>query len=130
MEIRKDLCKQIGDELANAVAEIAAKHGLTGAVTGGTFDANTFKPRIEFSAPERKANEFARWASSFGLPADLMGRTLTIRGIRYTVTGILPNAIKRPVEMKRESDGRMFAFELLAIRRALGLVSDLTEVQR
>lgn len=113
----KNKARLIADDLTAMLNAVATKHGLTVKLGGGTFDGNTFKPKIVFSEAGSAKSDFERYAPSFGLAATDFGKTFYCSGRPFTVTGLRLKARKRPVEAI-STDGRTFLFTTEALRSA------------
>ena len=121
----KATCRMIAREIEQAVAAVAEKYGVSVAYKGGSFDASTFKPKIELSVvapdgvvatPERR--DFEDMALLYGLAATDLGREFQSNGSRFTICGAKPRSPKRPILAKR-SDGQVFKFSPDAVKSAL-----------
>jgi hypothetical protein len=117
----KKLVAKITDDIAAALAPVAAKYKMKLTVKGGTFDPHVglFKPRLELTEADSDERLYRRLAPQFGLKADTFGRTFTHAGREFTITGLNPNASRQPI-MARAADGRTFKFTVSGIVAALG----------
>lgn len=97
--MNKAQANQIAAEMMAGLQAVAAKHGLTVKVKGGTFGNGTFTPKVEFAEAGAAEADFVRYAPSFGLQASTFGKKFTYAGKTYTVTGLNLSARKRPVQV-------------------------------
>ena len=116
--------KSISEELLLAANEIAAKHGLTVKLAGGTYDEATTTIKVEFCFPdlakEKNERQSKLYAPMLGLPEDVTGRTYINRGRTFTVTGLNPNKPKNAVELK-DDRGKEYQCSVAHIKVALRL---------
>lgn len=104
------LCRQLGEEVAQAVAEIAERYGLTAQYAGGTFGETEFTAKVKLivTDPEiierKQQSDFATWCGFFGLKPEEYGLEFTNRGERYKLIGIIPSRSKMPIKVIRLSD--------------------------
>jgi hypothetical protein len=109
----------LGREVEEALRQVAERHGLQLDIRGGTFDSGSFKPRVEFKTAASDRDEFARYATLYGLNADDFGRSFRNGGREFTVAGISPRSPRRPI-LAKSADGRTWKFPADAVVRALG----------
>ena len=110
--ITKDLCKTLNEELATAIAAIAAKHGLTAKVSGGKFGASSFTPRVEFlvagqtvdGASKKEEDDFRAFSKVYGLQPEMLGKTFRSGKETFRVLGALPSRSKNCILILRTSD--------------------------
>lgn len=119
MEINRETAKQISAEAQEALQAVAERHGLEVTVGGGSFDAGSFRPKIEFKTAEADESEWARYAPLFDLPADAYGQEFTSSGRRFRITGIKPRSPKWPVVGVDVTTGQTFKFTVEGVQRAL-----------
>lgn len=120
MAIDKRTAEQIGREVAEALQAVAERHGLTVAVRGGTYDTTgLYRPKVEFKTADADREEFARYASMFGLEADDFGKTFTSNGREFRVSGVAPRSPKRPILAVEVATGKTYKFADAAVKMAL-----------
>ena len=116
--------KSISEELLLAANEIAAKHGLTVKLAGGSYDEAVSTVKVEFTFPnlakEKTERSAKLYAPMLGLPEDIIGRSYINRGRTYTVTGLNPNKPKNAVELK-DDRGKEYQCSVAHIKVALRL---------
>lgn len=121
-DINRDKARQISADVETALKAVAAKHGLTVTVRGGSFTEGSFKPRVEFKSGDADRLEFERYAGAFGLTPEMFGKTFaapfSFGGARYRIIGLRLNSRKRPVLVER-LDGKQFCFEVAPVLAAL-----------
>lgn len=122
-ESNRQKCRRITDEVAEAIAAIAEREGLTlkrersSYTAGGTV---TVKFTFESKADKAKKAEYASMdAELLGLPADVIGREFTCNGNMYVVTGLKLSRPKYPVEAERVSNGKGYKFPEDVVKAAL-----------
>jgi hypothetical protein len=109
--------RALEQEIIEALAPLAEKHGLTVDSAGGSFDDHKFSARVCFKPVEndeereaREKREFAKYANLFGLTADHYGKQFTNQGRKYRLVGIEPQRPKFPFVAERD-DGVRFKFK-------------------
>lgn len=112
----------LASEAQVALAEVAARHGLTVKVGGGKYDPNTgtFAPKVEFAMKDAGQNEFIRSARSVGLAPDDFGKTFLNNGQTFRITGINLRAPKYPIKAMDVISGRQWRFPERVVQGALG----------
>lgn len=65
-------------------------------------------PQAPASTPVNDDALWNRYASYFGLPLNLLGNTVKVKGVEYRVTGLNPRRPKFPVNCARVCDGHLF----------------------
>ena len=108
-------------DIEAAIAEVLAKHGLTAGRTSTRYGEN-YKVSIEANAigalaPE--ANDWKRYASSFGLPTDALGEKFVSGGRTFCITGLNLRARRMPVLATDVATGKPYKFAAESVRRAL-----------
>ncbi len=118
-------CKALGEAVAAALKPVADRFGLEVAVGGGTFDETFFKPRVAFRTRTAAVDTWARYAPSFGLPIDGVGKivTLALGGVpkSYRIAGIKIESRRFPVLVERVGDGRPFRCTAAGVIKALAI---------
>lgn len=118
-KIDKATCKQLEASVRAALLTVADLHGLELVVGGGGFDAGMYRPRVEFRTKAKASDEWNRFAAFFKLPADAIGKRITVRGIDYTIAELLPKSTRFPVLCQRTSDSRFFKLPADLVAKAL-----------
>ena len=123
--IDKATANALGEATRQALEQVAADHGLTVKVGGGTYDpgAGTFRPKVEYAVADSAAREFAQWAEVFGLEADDLGQEFTTHGRTFAVSGVSPRSPKRPILATEVGTDRTFKFAADDVARLLGRAS-------
>ena len=124
--VDRALCRTIRTDAEEALAAVAAKHGLSLKFGAGRFDSTTYTLKVDFVAPTEDGipSDFARHAPLFGLTADDYGKMVTMRGETYTIVGIKPRSHKYPILMKRTKDGKTYKWMAASVVAALGHSAD------
>lgn len=113
--IDRQVCKLIASEIDAALQAVAARHGLSIAIKGGSFDYTMFQTKLvvcvtgKDGAPTAspEAKEFALYAPGVGVPAKLLNTKVVIQGTTYTLIGYKSRSPKYPFICLR-ADGRRF----------------------
>ncbi len=119
VSINKTLAKEIGAAVEEALTEVAEKYGLTVQVRGGTFDATSFKPKVEFSTANAAEDEFRTYAEIYGLEGDDFGRVFTTGGKTFAISGLAPRNRTRPILATEVGTDRTYKFTVDGIKKAL-----------
>ncbi len=116
------------DEVHEALAPIAEKHGLVLDRKGKTFYADKVPVmfqmlvRVEDSdgkVLDSKAQQFKASASLVGLKAEDLGKTFVIRGASYEVSGLNLRAHKFPVLATSTATGKTYKFPADTVARGI-----------
>jgi hypothetical protein len=119
MPIDRQTAQTLGREIEEALREIAERHSLTVELRGGTYDASTFRPRVEFKTSTADQDEFTRYANHYDLDPGDFGREFVSQGRTFRISGIAPRSPKRPILCDEVATGRMFKFTVDAVKDAL-----------
>jgi hypothetical protein len=119
----KVTCKLLAQEIEDALAAVAQKHGLTVAPAGGSYDALSFTSKIKFQIAAGNPNledaervEFTKYCAWFDLSAAHYGAKITLPKYgEVTLIGFAPSRTKFPVKT-RDANGvvRLFQREVAA----------------
>jgi hypothetical protein len=115
--------RALGREIEDAVAAVAAKHGISLKYAGGTFDANNFTMKIAGATIAQNGDvitkahaDFEKYAPIFGLaPTDLGRQFRTPAGKEYRISGLKPASSKFPVLATQVGTGKTFKFPAGAV---------------
>lgn len=107
----KAKAKALSTEVDAALQAIAERNGLSVKVGGGSYDAGSFRPKVEFKEGDADASEFAQFASMYGLKPEDFGRQFIANGKLFKVSGLAIRSPKRPVLATQVSTGRVFKFD-------------------
>ena len=125
-EFDRVTCKQMRQEIDQALATVGQKYGLT--IDGGniSFTGKKFTMRLTVSVLDKTmpvggktANDFNLYCRQFGLEPSDMGRVFTNRGEAYKVVGLKPQSYKFPILGERY-DGKRFKFMAITVTKGLG----------
>lgn len=100
MSITRQTANALSAEAFEALQKVAAQHGMalqreSGRLSDTSF---TFKVQTASGVPA----DYALHARLIGIPEDSYGKTFTVRGTRYTITGIKLSRRKYPVSPLQE----------------------------
>lgn len=113
--------KTILDECREALEAVAAKHGLKLQRKNCRYQDDelpvAFKMLVveadaDGNAMSSEAKDFVRYAPSFGLKAEDLGREFTSRGNKFRITGLKPRSPKFPILACEVRTGKAFKFPL------------------
>ena len=99
----KQTVRRIAAEAQVALDEVAARHGMTVKIGGGSFnpEGGTFTPKVTFSEGDAERKSFEQVAHLFNLTAQDYGRTFTYGGKEYTLVGLNTRAPRYPLIVER-----------------------------
>lgn len=117
--INRATAREIGDALQAALQPVAEQFGLTVEIRGGTFDAQSFKPKIEFKTADADEQDFRTYADMYGLDPDDFGREFTSQGKRFKVSGLAHRSRVRPILCTEISIDRVYKFTVEGVKLAL-----------
>lgn len=122
----------IGKRVAAALKDLGEELGLTFSFDGaGRYAGQTGEVRISMAlataAGAETAHEvmFKTLAAGWGLVPTDLGRTLMVRGARYTIAGANIGGRKNPVLIKRVSDERIFNAPLSLVKAGLDAIAKI-----
>lgn len=104
----KTQANAIASRMRELLAPLEREFGVTVKVGGGTYDpAGLLKPRVEIASAgtSKEAIAFKREAIFYGLDEQHLGAKIQLNGVSYEVAGLRPRAGKKPLVLRRESDG-------------------------
>ena len=122
----REKCRAIHAALQKAADEIGKEMGVKMTVPSARFGNTDARFRIEAkdlaavqaeSTEEEKFKTFAKWQ---GLEPEDFGKPFSIHREQYEVCGLKPGRGKYPVLAKRIRDGKVFKFQAIDVRDALG----------
>jgi len=118
--IDKTTAKMLGEQAANALQELAERHGLTIEFGGGRYDptAGTYSPKITFKVADSAEQEFRHYAEMFGLEADDWQKEFKVGVKTFQISGLATRSRTRPI--LATSAGKTYKFTTGAVKRALG----------
>lgn len=108
-----------------ALAKVAEEHGVTLQTgkgkygdTFGSFELKIGLPDADGKVVTKEGEDFRYNASVFGFQPDDLFAEFTVRGEKYTITGMNARASKMPILAKR-ADGKGFKFSAPSVLRAM-----------
>jgi hypothetical protein len=127
MKFNRDSLKVLREDLENALKQVAEKHGIQATVGSASFTANNIVWKIELAvkdesgnAIDRHAEAFKVLATSYGLKPEDLGREFVVSGVKYQLKGINTRSRKFPVVADCITDGKSYAFPVVAVKSAFG----------
>jgi len=120
MNVTREMIQELRTEVAAAVAEIYARHGLTQPTIKSVYGPSaklTLEAQLEtlgeggVNLTSREADEYERYGETMGLTAGALGKEFTYGGKRYVFTGINLGRPKFPL-CAREVGGKQGQFKL------------------
>ncbi|SHI94508.1 hypothetical protein SAMN02745165_01205 [Malonomonas rubra DSM 5091] len=127
--ITQDLCEQLKQDIAEALAPLAEKYGLDLATVKEFCDddAESVAVNLRFSLPARtesvasrkEENDFRCYAEGYGMQSNWLGKEFTRGNFTYKVAGLNINLPKECVILQR-SDGSRCQENGKLIARYLG----------
>ena len=110
----------------SALAEVTKvmPKGFTVLRTGGSYNDTEFSFRFEFGRPNdegktKAETDYNLYAVLSGLPKSALGTVVTINRMKLEIVGFTKRRWKRPVDMKRVSDGKLFNASVAQVKLAL-----------
>jgi hypothetical protein len=110
----------VTEEITAAVEKILEKHGLTsGKVSTKYGDLYSFSITADVltagdngvNLSSKEARNYELFASSYGLPAGLLGKVFSVNGSTYAFAGIETRRPKYPIYAKNLETGTMSFFQ-------------------
>ena len=120
MQVDKKTAKAVTDEITASIDSILERYGLTrGRVSTKYGDEYSVTISAEvLSAGEngvnmtsREALDYVSYASSYGLPQGLLGKTFQVNGSEYAFAGIATRRPKYPIYVRNVETGAMSFFQ-------------------
>jgi hypothetical protein len=117
----KPTTKALSADLVEELRQFAASRGLTVRFAGGTVGSASVTLKLEFGLEgvDRLAEDFKRYATTFGLQPTDLGRAFAIAGRTFTITGLDLKRRARPVVVRRHGDDSARIIDVETVRRAL-----------
>lgn len=111
----------LGDDLVAELQEFAASRGITVKMAGGSFGGASATLKLEFGIEgvDRLADDFRKYAETFGLQPTDLGRKFTIGSRQFTITGLDIKRRARPVVIRRDGDDAVRIIDVQSVQRAL-----------
>lgn len=125
MKIDRATAAALGKEIETVLrAHFADRPDLSVAYRGGTFDAFTFKAKLEITAKDgdmtAEKAAFGKMADLFGLKPEDYGREFQAAGRAFRIVGLAPQRPKFAVEAIEVSTGKRFKFTAHVLRDKFG----------
>lgn len=123
----RDRARRMEVDLAASLPEFEKKWGVKVTVTGGSFTSTSCFLKLEVAEAgadglimSQAAADWKRFAKSYDLPEDGVGKKFIDRRREFTIEGLNPQAVRYPVMVKRD-DGRRFKYPVNLVLDCLGL---------
>jgi len=104
-KIDRAACRTISDTALKALQAVAAQHGLTVKAAGGRYEDTRYTARFAFTVNDAQVLETSakekwdKWCELLGLKPEDFGKTFTVKGKTYRITGLLPNRDKNSIQL-------------------------------
>lgn len=122
----RESLKLLRADIDAALAQVAAKHGIALASARCTFSSDNFKLAVEGATKQAsgevntpEAASFNAMAAFYRLKPENLGASVRIEGEEYRISGLRPNAKKRPICLTRVRDGQRIVASAECVVRAL-----------
>ncbi|NBS92184.1 MAG: hypothetical protein EBS91_00160 [Betaproteobacteria bacterium] len=119
MTVSRALCDSITEEILAAAKAVLAKHGLELSKSRAGY-GDIYSLKVEANAVARGENgvnmaseyavDYKRFAASYGLKPDLLGKKFTSRGTEYAFAGIASSRRKYPIAALNLVEDKMYFF--------------------
>lgn len=119
--ITRQALKEIDADLREALKSVAEKHGLEVEIRGGSFDSESYRPKVEFKTATADEDMWNTWADLYGLSNVKFGDEFQSQGLTFRISGVSPRSSVRPVLATRVDDGRQYKFTEDSIRRIFAM---------
>lgn len=94
-EFTKDSAKMVHEDVRKEVNDVLAKYGLTLGKSIGRYSATEFTVKLTAMVTETTSGtffdkgkaDFERYAPSYDIPKEMLGRQVVINGKRYKIIG-------------------------------------------
>ena len=134
-QFNKLVLRNLRPVLEDAIAQVGRDFGFTAEVGNASFSANevTFKLRLTLNDASGRpidmdAEHYKQNCRLIGLPAELLDREFEFNGKRYALKGMDLNSRKYPLLGIPLRTGRVYQFEVSAIKRAFGIRSSMPQL--
>lgn len=121
-EMDKATVKALAAEMEAALKAVAEKNGVTIKFGGGKYDptAGTFNPKVTVELPDAKKREFEAYCGIYGLEPEDFGKSFTVGGKTFTVSGLASGRSSKYPILAMNSNGKEFKFTVEQARKVLG----------
>jgi hypothetical protein len=126
--IDRSTVKTLREVLQLACDELSERIGAKVTVGNAKFtDRNaTFSVEIatineDGEANSRQAEDFKRFARTYGLVPEHLGKRVMLRGTEFEIIGAAIRSPRFPILVKRVYDGKVYKYPVVAIRQGLGI---------
>lgn len=113
----KPSCRALRIAVEAKLQEVAKEFGIAIKTGNGTFTRSNFNFKVEAcvfandgTVLSKEAEEFKRFAPSYGLEASDLGKEFVLRGETYKIKGLSSRSTKFPIFATKLSDGKCYKF--------------------
>lgn len=117
----KATCRDLAERVEAALRPLADELGVVFAAKGGSFTGGQFTMKLEAATVSadgavnsRESEMFARYAETYGLKPDALGKTFRGGAKVFTVCGLNPRAHANPV-IATDSESRRYKFPVASL---------------
>lgn len=120
-----DAIRKLDSDLNALLGEFAKKHGIAVQPVSLRYNRVECNIRTSFTVSDdmkgtayaKEAADFKRFAKSFGLEPEMLGKTFTTyKGDTLEVIGLRPSSRMYPVLVKKLSNGKLFKYPVSIVR--------------
>lgn len=111
----KQTCRVLRDEIDAALKTIADKYSISLSIGNISFNAETFRTRLEAKVADAAPKPIVDFSDAFGYPP--IGTEFTAQGRKFKVTGHKPSRPKYPIVGTEISTGKAYKFTVEAVTK-------------
>lgn len=116
-------------EVIDAADAVYARHGLKRSKASSTYDTGMLRVTLTATstdpALDPKVTDWHRYAESYGLPEDALGREITVtvkgRPTKFVIAGLLPGRSKFTIAVREATTNKDMLLTVSGVKRALGI---------
>lgn len=124
MRINKNTLNNFRNDFAAAVKELEAKYDVSVAMSSIKYTDEDFTAKVVVTNNDEsgekvsiEAKDFERMAHLYGMKPSDLGRTISLSGQRFTITGLKPRNTKMPIIAS--SNGKSYKLRVAQVTSAL-----------
>jgi hypothetical protein len=122
----KKICGEIGKAVVNALSEVEEEFNIKFFPGGGSFDESKFTLKLNCVPKDNKGvalspmkEDFKKYASSFGLKPEDIGKKFVRNNITYKIAGLKLANRKFPIICENCQNKKMYKLNEVDVKRAL-----------